>query len=123
MTIDGNSQPIIGHREANSFISVQDDQMAVLGGLQSSGRTTDQQKMGLLYEIPIISRLLGYRTNDLERTELLLFIRPHIMRPNEASGDTKREIEGMSNKDQIKQYLRDPSKMPDAKESLRDRLN
>jgi general secretion pathway protein D len=123
VTIDGNSQPIIGHREANSFISVQDGQMAVLGGLQSSGRTTDQQKMGLLYEIPIISRLLGYRTNDLERTELLLFIRPHIMRTDEATGDTRREIEGMSNKDQIKQYLKDPSKMPDPKESLRDRLN
>jgi general secretion pathway protein D len=123
VTIDGNSQPIIGHREANSFISVQDGQMAVLGGLQSSGRTTDQQKMGLLYEIPIISRLFGYRTNDLERTELLLFIRPHILRVDEATGDTQKQIEGMSNKDQIKQYLKDPSKMPDPKEGLRDRLN
>jgi hypothetical protein len=45
------------------------------------------------------------------------------MRTDEATGDTRREIEGMSNKDQIKQYLKDPSKMPDPKESLRDRLN
>ncbi len=123
VTIDGNSQPIIGHREANSFINVQDGQMAVLGGLQSSGHTSDRQKIGILYEIPIISNLLGFRNTDLERTELLLFIRPHILRVDEETGDTKKQIEGMSNRDQIKQYLSNPSKMPDAKESLKDRLN
>ena len=97
--------------------------MAVLGGLQSSGLTTDKQKLGLLYQLPIISNLLGYKTKDVERTELLLFIRPHVIRQDEATGDTSRQIEGMSNKDQIKKYLKDPSKMPDPKDSLRDRLN
>jgi general secretion pathway protein D len=123
VTIDGNSQPIIGHREANSFINIQDGQMEVLGGLQSSGRTSDKQKLGLLYQIPILSNIFGYRTTELDRTELLLFIRPHILRPDESTGDTRREINGMSNRDQIKQYLKDPSKMPDAKESLRDKLD
>jgi general secretion pathway protein D len=123
VTIDGNSQPIIGHREANSFINVQDGQMAVLGGLQSSGRTIDQQKIGILYSIPIISNLLGFRNNDLERTELLLFIRPHILRVDEETGDTRKNIEGMSNRDQIKQYLADPRTMPDPKETLKQRLD
>jgi general secretion pathway protein D len=123
VTIDGNQQPIIGHREATSFINVMDGQMAVLGGLQSSGTTSDKQKLGLLYELPIISSLLGYRTHDLERTELLLFIRPHVLRPDEATGDTRKEIEGMSNSAQIKQFLKDPTKMPDAKERLRDKLD
>jgi general secretion pathway protein D len=123
VTIDGNSQPIIGHREATSFINVMDGQMAVLGGLQSSGRTIDQQKMGLLYEIPIISNLFGFRNVDLERTELLLFIRPHVLRVDEETGDTKTHIEGMSNKDQIKQFLANPSTMPDSKETLKDRLH
>ena len=123
VTIDGNSQPIIGHREATSFINVMDGQMAVLGGLQSSGRTVDQQKIGFLYTIPIISNLLGFRMTDLERTELLLFIRPHILRPDEATADTKKEIDGMSNREQIKQYLKDPSKMPDPTETIKERLN
>ena len=120
--IDGNSQPIIGHREATAFINVTDGQMAVLGGLQSSGRTTDRSKIGLLYEIPIISNLLGYRDNELDRTELILFIRPHVIRPDEATGDTNKQIEGMSNKDQIKEYLKNPAKMPDPKESLEQKL-
>jgi len=122
VTIDGNSQPIIGHREATAFINVIDGQMAVLGGLQSSGLTTDKQKLGLLYELPIISNLLGYRTRDLERTELLLFIRPHIVRPDELTGDTRRAINGLSNKAQINDFLKDPTRMPDPKETLREKL-
>jgi general secretion pathway protein D len=123
VTIDGNAQPIIGHREATSFINVMDGQMAVLGGLQSSGLTSDKTKLGLLYELPIISNLFGARTRDLERTELLLFIRPHVLRPDEATGDTKRQIEGMSNSGQIKEYLKDTSKMPNPKETLKDKLD
>jgi general secretion pathway protein D len=123
VTIDGNSQPIIGHREATAFINCQDGQMAVLGGLQSSGRTTDKQKLGLLYEIPIISNLLGYRTADLERTELLLFIRPHVLRPDEDTANTKKLIDGMGNSVQIRDYLKDPTRMPDPKETLKEKLD
>lgn len=123
VTIDGNSQPIIGHREANSFINVQDGEMVVLGGLQSASRTTDQQKLGFLYEIPIISNILGYRTNEVKRTELLLFIKPHILKVEEAAKDAKTQINGMSNHDQINQYIEDPAHMPTPKESLKERLN
>jgi general secretion pathway protein D len=121
--IDGNEQPIIGHREATAFINVLDGQMAILGGLQSSGLTTDKSKLGLLYEIPILSNLLGGRTKDLERTELVLFIRPHVIRPAEATADTNATIKGMSNRDQIQQFLKNPDKMPDAKESIIDKLD
>ena len=121
-TIDGNSQPIIGHREATAFINVTDGQMAVLGGLQSSGHTTDRQKLGLIYEIPIISNLLGYRNNELDRTELLLFIQPHVIRPDEATADTRQHINGMGNKDQINEYLRNPDKIPDSKDTVIEKL-
>jgi general secretion pathway protein D len=123
VTIDNNSQPIIGHREATAFINCQDGEMVVLGGLQSAGRTTDKQKLGLLYELPIISSLLGYRTADVERTELLLFIRPHVLRPSEQTADTKKMIDGMGNSSQIRDYLKDPSRMPNPTETLREKLD
>ena len=123
VTIDGNSQPIIGHREATAFINCQDGQMVVLGGLQSAGRTVDKQKLGLLYQLPIISNLLGYRTADLERTELLLFIRPHVLPPADDSANTKKLIEGMGNSSQIRDYLKDPSRMPNPPETLREKLD
>jgi general secretion pathway protein D len=108
--VDANTQPIIGHREATSFINVGDGQMIVLGGLQQTKHSTIRNKLGFLYEIPILSQLLGGRTHLEERTELLLFVRPHIMRPEENTKDTSAQIDQLSNKDQVKQYLEDPSK-------------
>jgi len=49
--------------------------MLVLGGLPAHpGNRPLQNKIGFLYEIPILSQLLGGHTADLERTELLFFI-------------------------------------------------
>jgi general secretion pathway protein D len=120
--IDGNSQPQINHREATSFVNVMDDQMVVLGGFQSSSKSISRQRFGILFEIPILSNLLGYRTNDTERTELLLFLRPHVIKADEGSADTHRAIEGMGNKDQVNHYLADPKRIPDADMSLKERL-
>jgi general secretion pathway protein D len=120
--IDGNSQPQINHREATSFVNVMDDQMVVLGGFQSSSKSISRQRFGILFEIPILSNLLGYRTNDTERTELLLFLRPHVIKQDEGSYDTHKAIDGMGNKDQVNHYLADPKRIPDADMSLKERL-
>lgn len=119
-TIDGNQVPIIGTRQATSFINVYDSQMVVLGGLQRQKFGNDRAKIGFLAEIPIISNLFGAREISKERTELLLFVRPHVIKPNEGAADAKKNIDVLSNKEQINQYLVDPSKP--AKPSLIEQL-
>jgi general secretion pathway protein D len=125
VTINGNTQPIIGHRETTSFINCKDGQMVVLGGLQRTVKSTTQTKLGLLFEIPILSQLLGGHTDELDRTELLIFVRPHVIPPDEATADTKEEVKVMSNKKDINAFLQDPSKQPDRndkKQNLLDRF-
>ncbi len=117
--IDGNQQPIIGHREATSFINVKNNQMIVLGGLQQTKITHNHTKLGFLYEIPILSNLLGARTNETQRTELLLFVRPHIITPQESTVDTKKRIADLSTKSQVDQFLTNPG--APVKESLFER--
>jgi general secretion pathway protein D len=119
VTIDSNQQPVIGHREANSFVNVNDGQMIVLGGLQRSSTTFDHNKIGFLYQIPIISNILGSKTNENDRTELLLFIRPHVLRPEEGVADTTKKIDELSDKAQVKQFLANPTP---PKESLIKKL-
>ena len=97
------------------------DQLVVLGGFQSSTKSISRQRFGVLYEIPILSNLLGYRTNDTERTELLLFLRPHVIQAEEGTADTRKAVNGMENKDQVNHYLADPSRIPDAQMSVKDR--
>ena len=119
ITVNGTPTPIIGTRHATSFINVFDNQMIVLGGLQRTTLTTTRSKLGFFYEIPLLSHLLGDRSNKTERTELLLFIRPHVLRPEEGSFDTNKTIQTLSNKEQINDYLKDPSKTP--KQGLSER--
>ena len=107
--ISGNDQPIIGHQEANSFITVKSGEMVVLGGMQKVSKSASQNKIGFLYEIPILSQLLGGHTDDLERTELLFFIRPEIITPDNGTADAQKRINEMSNRDQINQFLNNPT--------------
>ena len=105
VTIDNNQQPVIGRRQATSFINVLDGEMIVLGGLQRTKSIRNRTKLGFLVEIPILSHLLGARTKTEERTELLLFIRPHVLAPAIGTAQTQTEINRLSNKDQINTHL------------------
>jgi len=120
VVIDGNSQPVIGRREATSFVNVYDKQMVVLGGLQRQRNSRNRSKLGFFFEIPIISHLLGGRETRAERTELLLFIRPIVMRPENATAETTDAINSLSNREQINQFLSDPSQP--AKEPLIEKI-
>ncbi|MEO7699258.1 MAG: secretin N-terminal domain-containing protein [Opitutus sp.] len=120
ISVNGNPQPIIGRREASSFVNVQDGQMIVLGGLQRTKNSRGRTKLGFIYEIPILSHLLGARDNSVERTELLLFIRPHVIPVESGTADASKTINSLSNKEQVNQYLSDPSKVPS--ESLNEKL-
>jgi len=119
-TIDGNSQPIINHREATSYVNCQDGQMVVLGGLQQTQNSKTHTKLGFLWEIPILSNIFGSRDNEIQRDELLFFVRPHVIPPAEGSNDANKRIEELSNKEDVKQYLQDPTKPP-KKDSLIER--
>jgi general secretion pathway protein D len=107
-TINENPQPIIGHRQATSFVNVKDGEMVVLGGLQRVKNDRSRTKLGLLYEIPVVSQLLGGRTKNEERTELLLFVRPRVVSIDGGTENTKFKIDQLSNKDNIHRFLDDP---------------
>ncbi|MBS0630695.1 MAG: type II secretory pathway, component PulD [Verrucomicrobia bacterium] len=115
VTVDNNDQPIIGHRQATTFINVSDGNMVVLGGLQQTKTENSRTKLGFFYEIPVLSNLLGSRTNKVTRTELLLFVRPHVIPPLEGSRDTQKSIEALKSRKDVELFLKDPGKMPDQK--------
>jgi len=76
ISIDGNSQPVIGSRTTESFVSVQSGEIVVLGGLQRKLRSNSTNRLG---PIPIIGDLLGKRTRDDTRTDLVFFLRPYVL--------------------------------------------
>ncbi|HVT71495.1 MAG TPA: secretin N-terminal domain-containing protein [Lacunisphaera sp.] len=83
--IDGNSQPVIGSRTTESFISVKSGEIAVLGGLQ---RKSFNRSTSRLAGIPLIGDLLGKRSRTDTRTDLVFFLRPYIL-TNTAADNTE----------------------------------
>ncbi len=116
VTIDGNAQPIIGKRQATSFLNVQDGQMIVLGGLQRTKKQNNKNKLGFLFEWPVFSWLFGGRSKSDERDELLMFIRPHLMPPDKGTAATQKEIDRLTDQKDVNDYLKatDPNAPPPA---------
>jgi general secretion pathway protein D len=113
VTIDGNPQPVIGHRQATSFVNVSSDEMIVLGGLQRNRRQITHGRFGIIWEVPVLGWLFGPRTKNVTRTELLVFIRPHVIKPEENVADTNRMIEQQAEKDVIKGFLNPETRADD----------
>ena len=105
VTIDGNEQPIIGVRQATSFVSVADGQLIVLGGLQEVNETKGNSRLWLFGSIPVLGGLFGSKTLEETKRELLIFIEPHILTETaEANRDAEREIEKLRSKEKLEKF-------------------
>lgn len=74
--LDGNSQPIVGSRTTESFVSAKSGEIIVLGGLQRKSQNKATTRLGA---IPIIGDLLGKRSRENTRTDLVFFLRPYVL--------------------------------------------
>jgi MSHA biogenesis protein MshL len=82
-----NSIPEIQIREIESIMQVDSGQIAVLGGLMQD--TVDLEAQGLpgANRLPGIGNLFNYRDENKVKTELIIFIRPVVIRSNSVEGD------------------------------------
>ncbi|HEX6060230.1 MAG TPA: secretin N-terminal domain-containing protein [Gemmatimonadaceae bacterium] len=75
--------PVISTREASTFLFVRDGQTTMIGGLID--RQTERTRRGvpLLIDIPVLGGLFGTTRNTTTRSELFLFLTPHIVRTDD----------------------------------------
>lgn len=66
-------------RRAGTTVIVQDDQTVVLGGIISDDEQRRIQKVPILGDLPLIGNLFRNSTRSKGRTELVVFITPHIV--------------------------------------------
>jgi general secretion pathway protein D len=67
-------------RELKNVITVPDGKTVILGGLTSRTRQTTVSKVPLLGDIPLLGELFRHTSSDWRRTNLYIFITPHILR-------------------------------------------
>jgi general secretion pathway protein D len=104
--VNDNSQPIIGKREANSTITVQNGEIAVLAGLQQNKVDNSGSYFPLIGRLPLLKNILSGTSKNYDRTELIIFIRPTIVRnPSEAEDITSEILENYEEGETIENYL------------------
>ncbi len=107
-TIDQNQQPIIGTREAESFISVQSGETIVMAGLQQVDVSDKGGKVWLLGDLPVLGWLFSPSSSDLTRRELIIFIRPTVVKSSKIEDImTDKAIANSSYGEEILDYFED----------------
>jgi type IV pilus assembly protein PilQ len=76
----GGSVPSIDTREIITQVLVNDGQTVVLGGILDTTKTKSANKVPFLADIPILGNLFKSTTDINNKTELLIFITPKILR-------------------------------------------
>ena len=74
---------ILNKRNVESNVIVEDGQIIVLGGLIGDNYTDGSSKIPWLGDLPLIGGLFRYDNKSRTRTNLMVFIRPSVLRNNE----------------------------------------
>ncbi|MBF0122359.1 MAG: secretin and TonB N-terminal domain-containing protein [Candidatus Omnitrophica bacterium] len=72
--------PVVSTREADATIRVRDNETIVIGGLISNVNTASQDGVPLLRSIPILGWFFKQHVSNDVKSELMVFITPHIIR-------------------------------------------
>jgi general secretion pathway protein D len=112
-----SSDLILNKREFETTLTVGDGQLLAIGGLLNDDERRTIERIPLLSDIPLLGELFKSRSRSRSKTNLMVFIRPTILR-NRADGDvmTARRydyVRGM-------QLARNPDIEPSIDELLRD---
>ena len=105
--VEGTSafeNPSVYNREINSRVTVKDRRTVVLGGLIRDDITKIEQKVPFLGDIPLLGLLFRKTTEQRVRTNLLVFITPHIITDDQEIEETteRKKKEQIEFEDQTK---------------------
>ena len=82
-----NRIPEIQTREFESIMKVRDGETAVLGGLMQDDQNNATDQIPGVGNIPLVGELFKYRSNQSSKSELVIFLRPTILRDSSINGD------------------------------------
>jgi general secretion pathway protein D len=79
--------PVIQAREMESILKVQSGQVAVMGGLMQDSVDNKKDSIPLLGSVPVLGNLFSYRNETASKTELVIFLRPVVVKDASLAGD------------------------------------
>jgi general secretion pathway protein D len=114
-----NSDLILNKREVETTLTVDDGQIAVIGGLLSDDERRTIEKVPLLGDLPGVGALFRSKAKQRTKTNLMIFIRPTILRTAE---DARKVTEQRYGYLRVQQAGQRPDEEPSIDELVRDYL-
>jgi general secretion pathway protein D len=75
--------PTIQQRRVRTSVAIGDGETVALGGLIQERDNVTRNSMPILGDIPTLGNAFGTKDDQVTRTELLIIIRPHVVRDSE----------------------------------------
>ena len=104
--------PVISTREAETSAIVKSGNTVIIGGLIGESQTVGQSGVPILQDLPLLGGLFRSRTSSRNRTELAIFVTPHVVFNDEEADsllqDQRNKFQGI--KPSLDSVLAPPSK-------------
>lgn len=86
------SAPVISTREAATRAVLRDGQTGMIAGLIGESRTSTDEGIPILKDIPILGNLFKRQSITRQRTELVIFLTPYIIRTDEDADNIRNRL-------------------------------
>ncbi len=86
--------------QADTTMMVKDGETIVLGGLMKDIKSNTEKKIPILGDIPILGWLFRSTEKEIKKTEIIVFITPHILTSENREDMSRKEIEGVMERSQ-----------------------
>jgi general secretion pathway protein D len=90
-------------REMESVLKIENNQIAVMGGLMQDSVNNVTDQVPFLASIPILGNFFKQRNDKNEKTELVIFLRPIVIKDASINADYKSYSESLPDKDYFKE--------------------
>ncbi|MEO7996723.1 MAG: secretin N-terminal domain-containing protein [Gemmatimonadaceae bacterium] len=86
------SAPVISTREASTRAVLRDGQTGIIAGLIGESRETSDSGIPFLKDIPILGNLFKRQSVTRQRTELVIFVTPYIIRTDADANNVRNRM-------------------------------
>jgi general secretion pathway protein D len=117
---NNSSELILNKRESVNTIVVDDGEIAAIGGLIEDNERRTVERVPILGDIPVIGNLFRSRSRSRGRTNLMIFIRPTILR---STADARAVAARRYQHIRAQQLLGNPEAEPTIDELLREYMD
>jgi general secretion pathway protein D len=113
----GSSDLILNKRELETTITVDDGEIVGIGGLLDDNERRTIEKIPFLGDLPAIGNLFKSKSRARNKTNLMVFIRPTVLR---SAADARAMTDRRYGYIRERQYLQNPTREPSIDELVRE---